>query len=86
MIRAALAHGEVLLFPEPRSRQIRMLGRISATSEPMSTSEPTPLDLPYTWAERGPSLSLDAGTFARGEYATFQLGLFAGDVLQDAHE
>ena len=61
--------GDVLVFPEPRERQIRMTWR-----HPQS---PTLPDLPHCWTVRGPSLSLNAGRFDKGEFATFQLGLFA---------
>ena len=66
---AATQMGEVLVFPEPRERQIRMTWR-----HPQS---PTLPDLPHSWAVTGPALSFHAGAFDKGEFATFQLGLFA---------
>jgi hypothetical protein len=65
----AQAMGDVLLFPEPRERQIRMTWRHPQT--------PTLPDLPHSWTVTGPALALAAGTFGKGEFATFQLGLFA---------
>ena len=64
----AKAMGDVLLFPEPRERQIRMTWRHPTAAEP---------DLPHAWTVAGPSLALDAGAFDKGEFATFQIGLFA---------
>ena len=66
---AATKMGDVLVFPEPRGRQIRMTWR-----HPQS---PTLPDLPHSWAVTGPALSIQAGAFDKGEFATFQLGLFA---------
>ena len=63
------AMGDVLLFPEPRERQIRMTWR-----HPTAAGLP---DLPHAWTVAGPSLALDAGAFDKGEFATFQIGLFA---------
>jgi hypothetical protein len=72
---AATSMGDVLVFPEPRERQIRMTWR-----HPQS---PTLPDLPHSWAMTGPSLSIQAGAFDRGEFATFQLGLFASKAPLD---
>ena len=66
---AASKMGDVLVFPEPRERQIRMTWR-----HPLS---PTLPDLPHSWAVTGPALSFQAGAFDKGEFAAFQLGLFA---------
>ena len=68
---ASRAQGAIFIFPEPRARQIKMLWR-----SPWQSAPDLP-DLPVAWAKSGPSLTLDAGPFARGEYATFQLGIFA---------
>ena len=61
----------VLVFPEPRSKQIRMLWHSPYASAP------TLPDLPVSWTSQGPSLTLDAGHFKNGEYITFQIGLYA---------
>ena len=61
--------GDVLIFPEPRERQIRMTWR--------APYSPTLPELPHRWTTLGPSLALHAGRFDKGEFATFQVGLFA---------
>lgn len=69
--KAVQSMGDVLLFPEPRERQIRMTWRHPQT--------PTLPDLPHSWAVDGPSFRLDiVAAFKKGEFATFQVGLFAG--------
>ncbi|KAH8074918.1 hypothetical protein JL720_10667 [Aureococcus anophagefferens] len=65
------AHSDpFLLFPEPRSRPIRMV------FHPADAADPLP-DLPASWATAGPGDTLDAGAFKRGEYGVFQIGVFA---------
>jgi hypothetical protein len=41
-------------------------------------------DLPYRWIKKGPQLSL-TDTAARGEYFTYQLGVYALKPLEDVH-
>ena len=41
-------------------------------------------DLPYRWIKKGPQTAL-SGTAARGEYFTYQLGIYALKPLEDVH-